>query len=165
MCHIPKTPFPTTTNYDYLRQADEDMLQLLQEQLLVATADTLSLSTPILNAFGEVTNILGRDVSNPETLILTDPITTTVPLSTPPHKSHSATPPRLSPPYVYASEANLSPNAVSILLSHPPAELPKVPYPYSYTYPLGDCPPSAAHYIPPMYAAPACLKFRTHNLF
>ena len=99
----PQTPFPTTTNNDYLRQAAEDMLKLLQAQRLVATTDPLSFGTPVMNALCEVAKLLGHAVSNPATLILPEPIATPVLLPTLPHRSYAATPPRVSPPYGYAS--------------------------------------------------------------
>ena len=120
------------------------MLLLLRAQRPLATSNPLSFGVPVLNAFGEVAKLIGRAVSNPATVIAPDPVVTPVRIPALSLQQHAVTPPRVSPPYTY-------PHNVPIPFSQPPIAPPRVPDQYFYPSPLAASPPSAAHYIPPMY--------------
>ena len=60
-----KTPFPSITSADYLKQTAEDLLQLLSPTA-PSHNNPLEFGSPILNAFRDVATILGRAISPPQ---------------------------------------------------------------------------------------------------
>lgn len=106
-----KIPFPTLSPTDYLKQTAEDMLYLLHNQPTSPLHQPLSFGAPILNAYAQLADILGRAIQPPPTPTppptVTSPSTVPLPL------------PRVVPPL---------PKEVTPLLP-PTVEIPLVPAP------------------------------------
>ena len=90
-----QVPFPLTTTNDYLRQTAEDMLALLRVSAPKNSINPLAFGPPILNAFGQVAEILGRAVSNPATLLPTGKPSSNIPVSSPRVPLFRPAPPRV----------------------------------------------------------------------
>ena len=106
--------FLKITNEEYLRQTAEDMLQLLRAIKPTPKPNPLTFGAPALNAFREVTRILGRSVTNPATLI--------------PHKNFSSPFP--------VSALRVTPFRDTLpRVSHLTTTPPRVPFQYNHAYP------------------------------
>ena len=104
-----KTPFPSITSADYLKQTAEDLLQLLSPTA-PSHNNPLEFGSPILNAFRDVATILGRAISPPQ-----PPAATPLPIPTlqqpcPPHTNLPLSQsPRVAPPRVHIPKLHIAP--------------------------------------------------------
>jgi hypothetical protein len=128
-----KISFPQFSCNDYLKQMAEDMLHLLQGSNDCPSLNTLAFSSPILNAYAKVADILRRAIK---------------PTPQPSTAKTAAVPlPRIAP------STPIKPIPVIVPLLPPPVPLPRVPILLSKPFPppaiLRRSPRLAFHSFPP----------------
>ena len=119
-----KIPFPKITNDDYLEQTVEDMLHLLSAKPPSRNQASLAFGSPILNAYSQIAQILGRAVNPPPTKSSPPAPIIAAPLPTP----------------IVAPTVNIPPTPTPIAMS------PSVPRVQTSTIPIP--PPRVQHHVP-----------------
>jgi hypothetical protein len=155
-----KIPFPSVSPTDYLKQTAEDMLHLLRQPPASDLHKPLHFGAPILNAFTQVADILGRAIQLPSTPT-PPPTILTSPLPVPLTRVNPPTPPLTTQSPPAQSSVSLPRRPVT-----PPRVVSPIPPPMSVFTPIPDIesppPPKTTTPDAPLRVSPRTRPSRLH---